>query len=82
MRPALEASYRINRDFGFKKPEEGKTRFAPIIDNEDWTRYHLSLQKFNKLNMYEGALYHGAFIKFNTFTTVPRITLTAGNMID
>jgi len=82
MRPAIEASYRINRDFGFKKQIEGKTRFAPIIDNEDWTRYHVSLQKFNKLNMYEGALYHGAFIKFNTFTTVPRISLTAGNMID
>ena len=52
------------------------TKYAPISNNNDWEMYYLSRQKFNKLNLYEGALYHNAFMKINTFTTTPRTSLS------
>mgnify|MGYP003704530705 FL=1 len=73
-KPPDKCQYRIDRDYAGKPPDMALTRFAPIIYNDDWERYHLSEQKFNKMNMYEGALYHAAFMKFNTFTKVPRIS--------
>ena len=58
IRPAKKSPYRVDRDYGHKPPNLGITRFTPIIYNDDWQQYHVSLQKFNKMNMYEGALYH------------------------
>jgi hypothetical protein len=75
--PMNNSIYRYNRDFVFKSKLDSLTRYAPITNNEDWEMYHLSHQKFNKLNLYEGALYHNAFMKLDTFTTTPRISLSA-----
>lgn len=68
--------YRYEREFNARKIEVKNTRYTPISNNDDWEMYHLSRQKFNKLNLYEGALYHNAFMKINSFTTTPRISLS------
>ena len=76
--PPFQSPYRIARDFGNKPADFNRTRISTITQNDDWEMYHLSEQKFNRLNMYEGFLYHSAFVKFNTFTQTPRISFTVG----
>lgn len=74
--PMNNSMYRYNRDIIFNSKMDYNTKYAPIINNDDWEMYYISRQKFNKLNLYEGALYHNAFMKINTFTTTPRTSLS------
>jgi hypothetical protein len=74
--PMNNSMYRYNRDFIYNSKMDSYTKYAPIFNNEDWQMYHLSHQKFNKLNLYEGALYHNAFMKLGTFITTPRTSLS------
>ena len=57
------------------------TKISTILEDENWERYHLSEQKFNKLNFYEGCLFHTSFIKAGTFTEFPRISFVITDMV-
>lgn len=61
-----KCSYRKLR-YGFLTPDLSLKSFMPIETNEKYELYHLSEIKFNKLNIYEGALFHSPFIEPGRF---------------
>ena len=63
-RPDFKSKYRykwfdINTD---EDPME-KTEYSPIEDSEDFEMYHFEEQKFNRLTIYEGHLFHNLFVE-------------------
>ena len=62
--------------YGYKNPNLDIVDFTPSVSNEKWESYFLAEEKFNCLNMYEGALFHSAYIDRNTYTTQLRKSLS------
>ena len=62
--------------YGYKTPNLDIVNFTPSISNEKWESYFLAEEKFNCLNMYEGALFHSAYIEPETYTTQLRKSLS------
>lgn len=68
---ANTCSYRKQR-YSFTTPDLSLADFAPIEENDTYEMYHLSEMKFNRLNLYEGALFHSVFIEPGRFKKSPR----------
>jgi hypothetical protein len=64
------------KKYGFAEPNLELVPFAPIKDNENWSQYYVSKQQWNKLNVYEGALFHSVYIKPNTYVDHSRMTMS------
>lgn len=62
--------------YGYKTPKFDVVDFQPVDSDENWESYFLAEEKFNCLNMYEGALFHSAFIKSGTYTSQLRKSLS------
>ena len=62
--------------YGYKQPKFDIVDFNPVNSNEQWESYFLAEEKFNCLNMYEGALFHSAYIESGTYTTQLRKSLS------
>jgi hypothetical protein len=62
--------------YGYKQPKFDIVDFNPVNSNEQWESYFLAEEKFNCLNMYEGALFHSAYIEPETYTTQLRKSLS------
>lgn len=70
--------YRKHR-YGYANPDMTLRGLEPIKDDEDWQQYHLVEQRWNRMNIYEGALFHCVYFEPGMFSQKPRITLS---MID
>ena len=74
-RPKFESKYRykyfdINSD---EDPME-QVQYEPIVDTNDFERYHLVEQKFNRLSIYEGHLFHNLFVEKDKWKDTTRDT--------
>jgi len=67
--------YRKER-YRFLNPDLSLSDFSPIEDNDDYTMYHLSEMKFNRLNLYEGSLFHSVFIEPGKFRENRRMSFS------
>ena len=65
---ANNCRYRRER-YASTDPDLSLVNFEPIIEDDLFESYFLAEEKFNRLNMYEGALFHAAFIEPNTYTS-------------
>jgi len=63
---ANNCKYRRER-YGSAYPNLELVDFEPVIEDQNFISYHLAEEKFNRLNMYEGALFHSAFIEKGTY---------------
>ncbi len=70
--------YRKQR-YGYSDPDLTLAELEIIKDDGNWTQYHLIEQRWNRLNIYEGALFHSVYFEPRMFEQHPRITLS---MID
>lgn len=75
---ASNCQYRKQR-YGYSNPNLELDQLSVIKDDENWTQYHLIEQRWNRLNIYEGALFHSVYFESGGFVQTPRITLS---MID
>lgn len=62
--------------YTFLDPDLNLDYFNPVTENDKWKRYHLSEEKFNKFNLYEGALFHSSFISTGTYISNSRKTMS------
>ena len=70
--------YRKQR-YGYAAPNMELTPLVPVKDDENWQQYHVAEQRWNRMNIYEGALFHCVYFESQMFSHDPRITLS---MID
>jgi hypothetical protein len=75
---ASNCQYRKQR-YGYDNPNTVLAPLQPVKDDQTWQQYHLAEQKWNRLNIYEGALFHCVYFEENMFSQQPRMTLS---MID
>jgi len=68
-------SYRKAR-YGFTPPRYDMDVYQPIVENSKYIRYHLAEFKFNRLNLYEGANFHTAFMEKGKYIETPRMTIS------
>lgn len=62
--------------YGYKNPKFDIVDFNPVDSNDQWESYFLAEEKFNCLNLYEGALFHAAYINPMTYTSHLRKSLS------
>lgn len=67
--------YRKER-YTFLEPDLTLEKFNPVVEDDKWLRYYISEDKFNRLNLYEGALFHSSFISPGTYINSPRMTMS------
>lgn len=70
--------YRKQR-YGYASPNMELAPLSPIKDDENWQQYHVAEQRWNRMNIYEGALFHCVYFDSGMFSQNSRITLS---MID
>lgn len=70
--------YRKQR-YGYDNPNLTLAALEPVKDDENWQQYHLVEQRWNRMNIYEGGLFHCVYFEPGMFSQKPRITLS---MID
>jgi len=70
--------YRKQR-YGYDNPNLSLRELMPVKEDDRWQQYHLVEQKWNRLNIYEGALFHCVYFEPGVFDLNDRITLS---MID
>ena len=67
--------YRKER-YGTINPDLSLSDFNPGKDSDRYECYHVSEAKFNRLNLYEGGLFHNIYIEEGAFRDNPRKTLS------
>ena len=62
--------------YGYANPDQRLAPLKPVQDDENWVQYHISTQQWNKLNLYEGSLFHCVYFQPGMFKDISRRTLS------
>lgn len=65
--------------YGYANPDMTMSSLRPIAEDDQWQQYHISEQRWNRLNIYEGMLFHMVYFDKNSWGEYPRRSLS---MID
>lgn len=58
-----------------RNSDDTETEWESIVENDKWCLYYLSEMKYNRLVLYNGNLYHSAFIERDWYINEPRYSL-------
>ena len=58
-----------------KNSSDKETEWETIIEDNKWCMYYLSEMKYNRLVIYDGNLFHSAFLERNWYVHEPRYSL-------
>lgn len=70
--------YRKQR-YGYDDPKMELIPLEPVQNDQNWQQYYVAEQRWNRMNIYEGALFHCVYFEPGMFEQKPRMTLS---MID
>lgn len=58
-----------------RNSSEVETEWESIVENDKWCLYYMSQMKYNRLVIYDGDLYHSAYIEKDWYLHEPRYSL-------